>query len=170
MWFDGWSGLGTTLASGVVAYVALVAFVRISGKRTLAKMNAFDLVVTVTLGSTLSSIVLSRDVSVADGATALALLIGLQFVVSWSSVRWGWFERVVKSRPTLLAYRGAVRRDALVQQRVSEDELHAAVRGAGLAGLRHVGAAVLETDGTISVVAASSIGDMSASEVLRPTV
>ena len=170
MWFDGWNSLGSTLTTGVVAYAALVAFVRMSGKRTLGKMNAFDLVVTVALGSTLSSIVLSPDVTVADGITALALLILLQFAVSWTSVRWRLFERSVKSRPTLLAYRGVVRREALVRQRVSEDELHAALRGSGLAELQQVGAAVLETDGTISIVAASAMGEASAPDALRRLV
>jgi hypothetical protein len=68
---------------------ALIAVLRWSGKRTLAKMNAFDLIVTVTLGSTLATILLSRDVALLEGLTALVLLVVLQLAASWLSVRFG---------------------------------------------------------------------------------
>jgi uncharacterized membrane protein YcaP (DUF421 family) len=55
MLFQDLQGIVRTLFVGVMAYIALVCFLRISGKRTLAKLNAFDLVVTVALGSTLSA-------------------------------------------------------------------------------------------------------------------
>ena len=72
---------------GTLAYAALVALLRISGKRTRTKLNAFDLVVTIALGSTLATVLLSNQVSLAEGITALALLIALQFVITWLSVR-----------------------------------------------------------------------------------
>ena len=72
---------------GILAYAALVLSLRFSGKRTLAKMNVFDLVVTVS-GSTLATITLSNDVALAQGLLALALLITPQFAMTWSSVRW----------------------------------------------------------------------------------
>ena len=75
MLFQGWEGIARTILVGVLAYVLLVVFLRISGKRTLAKLNAFDLVVTVALGSTLSAILLQESVALAEGAAALALLI-----------------------------------------------------------------------------------------------
>ena len=56
IFFDGWSVLFRTAVVGVLAYVCLIFFLRISGKRTLSKMNAFDFVVTVALGSTLATI------------------------------------------------------------------------------------------------------------------
>ena len=83
--FDEWSNLLRTLIIGVPAYIALVFSLRISGKRTLSKMNAFDLVVTVALGSTLATVLLSKDVTLAQGVLAFGLLIGLQFAVTWSS-------------------------------------------------------------------------------------
>lgn len=86
MFFNGWSHLIRTLVVGVLAYVALVLFLRISGKRTLSKLNAFDLVVTVALGSTLATILLNQDIAPAQGALAFLLLIGLQFIVAWLSV------------------------------------------------------------------------------------
>lgn len=67
MWLDSWSDLGRILAVGASAYVSLVLVLRFSGKRTLAELNAFDLVVTVALGSTLATILLSSDVSWSEG-------------------------------------------------------------------------------------------------------
>lgn len=150
--FNGWEGPLRTLVIGVLAYVTLVAFLRISGKRTLAKMNAFDLVVTVALGSTLASILLTKDVALVEGALAFALLIALQFSVTWSSVRVRWVRQLVTGEPRILLYRGETLSAALRLARVTEDELRAAVRSAGLADLGEAEAVVLETDGSFSVV------------------
>ena len=82
MVFSSWAGLLRVLIVGTLAYVALVLLLRVSGKRTLSKMNAFDLVVTVALGSTLATVILSKDVALTEGVTAFALLIGLQFGIT----------------------------------------------------------------------------------------
>jgi hypothetical protein len=87
MLFDSWAGLGRVLLVGTLAYAALVLLLRVSGKRTLTKLNAFDLVVTVALGSTLATVLLSKSVALAEGVLALALLIGLQYAIAWLSVR-----------------------------------------------------------------------------------
>jgi uncharacterized membrane protein YcaP (DUF421 family) len=79
---NGWFTLLRTVVVGILAYAGLVLFLRFSAKRTLARMNAFDLFVTVSLGSTLATITISADVAVAQGLLALALLVALQFVIS----------------------------------------------------------------------------------------
>ncbi|MEX2494482.1 MAG: YetF domain-containing protein [Woeseia sp.] len=152
MLFGGWDGLLRTLVVGVLAYVTLVVFLRISGKRTLAKMNAFDLIVTVALGSTLATVLLSKDVALAEGALAFALLIGLQFAVTWSSVRARWVRRLATGEPRMLLYCGEFLPAAMRQARVTEDEIRASVRSAGVDSLDEVRAVVLETDGSFSVV------------------
>ena len=102
MFFRGWPGLLRTLVVGVLAYSALVLVLRVSGKRTLSKMNAFDFVVTVALGSTLATVLLSKGVALAEGVAAFALLVGMQFVITWASVRSGAVSRLVKSEPQML--------------------------------------------------------------------
>lgn len=153
MFFDGWDGVFRTLIVGTLAYVTLIVFLRISGKRTLSKLNAFDLVVTVALGSTLATILLSKDVALAEGAAAFALLIGLQFAVTWTSVRMRWVRRLATGEPLMLLYCGEFLPAALRQARVTEDELRAAIRSAGIDALEGVRAVILETDGSFSVVA-----------------
>lgn len=149
MFFDGWYGLIRVLVVGTCAYGALVLLLRVSGKRTLAKLNAFDFVITVALGSTLATVLLTNSVALAEGVTALALLVTLQYVVAWASERSSKVERLVKSEPTLL-YRSGFLQHAMRQERVTTDEVLQAARGQGHADLGSVGAVVLETDGTLS--------------------
>jgi len=165
--FDSWFALSRTLVAGTVAYVALVAFLRVSGKRTLSKMNAFDLVVTVAFGSTLATITLNQDVAVVEGLLALALLVTLQFAITWSSVRWRKVRRFVTGEPSLLFHRGQCLVGALRRARVTEDEIRAAIRGAGYAGLDEVEAVVLETDGSFSVLRKSEGLDSTLTGVKR---
>jgi uncharacterized membrane protein YcaP (DUF421 family) len=150
--FNGWMPLLRTLTIGILAYFSLIIILRTTGKRTLSKMNAFDFIVTVALGSTLATILISQDVSLAQGALALALLVGLQFAITWSSVRLRWVRRFVTGEPSLIVYQGEYLADALRRVRVTKDEVRAAVRAAGLATLDDVEAVVLETDGSFSVV------------------
>lgn len=164
MFFDSWSGLLRVVVLGLCAYAALVLLLRASGKRTLAKMNAFDLVVTVALGSTLATVLLSSGVALAEGVLGLGVLVGAQFAVAWISVRSRSFRKAVKSTPTLLARQGRVVERALREQRVSRSEVLQAVRAQGIGGLDQVAAVVLETDGTFSVVPLSAAGDLSAFE------
>lgn len=150
--FDGWRTVARTLLIGTVAYGGLVALLRISGNRTLSKMNAFDLIVTVALGSTLATILLNEEVALVEGLVALALLIGLQYVVTWSSVRAPWVRRTVTGEPSLLFSDGRFLPAALRRARVTEDEARAAVRAGGIADLQEVAAVIMETDGSFSVV------------------
>ena len=152
IFFNSGSELLRTAVIGVCAYISLVFLLRITGKRTLAKMNAFDFVVTVSLGSTLATILLSREVSLAQGVLALALLVGLQFVISWASVRTSWVRRLVTGEPMLLFYQGKFLENALRRTRVTQDEVRTAVRGTGMAEVDAAEAVVLETDGTFSVI------------------
>ena len=152
VFFAGWSGLLRVVLVGALAYVGLVLLLRVSGKRTLSKMNAFDLVVTVALGSTLATVILSKDVALAEGVVAFALLIGLQFIITWLSVRSATVSHLVKAEPTLLFYQGAFLPDQMRRSRVLETEVRAAIRQQGIAALREVEAVVLETDGSFAVV------------------
>lgn len=171
IFFNNWAGVGRTLVVGVLAYAALVLLLRISGKRTLSKMNAFDFVVTVALGSTLATVLLSKDVPLAEGVLAFLVLVGLQYVLAWSSSRSGKFGerflKLVKSEPALLLYRGCFLESALRQERVAEVEVLAALRNEGIADVQEVEAVVLETDGTFSVIkkadaeTAGSLGNVS---------
>lgn len=165
MFFDGWDGMARTVVVGMLAYLGLVVMLRLSGKRTLSKLNAFDLVVTVALGSILATILLSREVPLVDGLVAFVLLIALQFAVTWTSVRMPWFRGVVASEPTLLMHRGQMLDDALHRARITPEEVRSAIRGAGMLDLDGVAAVVLEPDGSLSVLGSSQAARTSIAEL-----
>ncbi|MBN3932664.1 DUF421 domain-containing protein [Streptomyces verrucosisporus] len=158
MFFDTGYDLLRVAVMTACSYAALITAVRISGKRTLAKMNAFDLVVTVALGSTLATILLNSTVSLAEGALALALLVALQLVSAWAAVRSHRFRRLVKAEPTLLLSGGRVLGEAMARQRVTESEVLQAIRSQGVGSVEEVAAVVLETDGKFSVITRSQAG------------
>jgi uncharacterized membrane protein YcaP (DUF421 family) len=166
LFYDSWQELVRVLLIGIPAYVALVLTLRISGKRTLTKLNAFDFVVTVALGSTLATVLLSKDVALAEGVMALALLVFLQYVISWGSVRLPWFSRMVKSEPTLLVHRGEFLDDAMLQQRVTRGEVLSILRKDGITAVSDAAAVVLETDGSFSVVTDDRSGRSSSTDVV----
>ncbi|PTE19446.1 DUF421 domain-containing protein [Cereibacter changlensis JA139] len=153
MLFDSWQGLARVVIVGLAAYGALILMLRASGKRTLSKMNAFDLVVTVALGSTLATVLLNRSVPLAEGVLALALLVYLQYAITWASVRSERFQSLIKSEPSLLVHDGAYLDQALKRQRVTREEVQAALRESGKTDLAGIASVVLETDGTLSVIA-----------------
>ena len=152
MFFQSWSGIVRTLIVGTLAYAFLVATLRVSGKRTLAKLNAFDLVVTVAFGSVLASILLSEDVALAEGIAALVLLVALQWIVAFLSVRWHGFAKAVRSEPTLLLRDGAMLPEAMRRARVTKAELQTVLRTEGQRETEGIAAVVLESDGSFSVI------------------
>lgn len=100
---------------------------------------------------------------------AFAILIGLQFAVTWSSVRIPWIRRLVTGEPQMLLRHGAFLPMALRRARVTEAEVRAAVRAAGVCNLESVAAVVLETDGSFSVVRVSdAAGASSLADVRTP--
>jgi uncharacterized membrane protein YcaP (DUF421 family) len=152
MIFDGWSDITRVLLIGTLAYIGLVILLRVSGNRTLSKMNSFDLVVTVAFGSTLSAILTNKDVSLMEGLSAIALLVLLQFVITWLAVRSRSVSNIIKTRPSLLLKDGSFLDESMKRVRVTEDEIRAAVRQHGIACLDEVAAVIMETDASLSVI------------------
>lgn len=129
---------------------------RVSGKRTLSKMNAFDFIVTVALGSTLASIILTESVALIEGLLGLAMLIFLQFAITWLSVRSETISGLVKAEPALLYHKDHYIRSQMKRSRVTESEVQAAVREHGEGAMEQIVSVVLETDGSFSVMSSSS--------------
>ena len=152
MFFQDWASVGRTLAVGIPAYVLLICLLRISGKRTLSKMNAFDLVITVAFGSALATVLLSKQTSLAQGVTAFAFLVVGQAVITWLSVRSRTFQKLIKATPTLLYYNGQYLDAALQRERVTREEIQAAARAQGMLSMKQVRAVVLETEGSMTIM------------------
>lgn len=152
MWFDDWESLQQIIIKAVVGFAALVFLLRLVGKRSVTKLNAFDLVLVFTVGSILATTILNSQTTLSEGLLALAMLVGLQWLTAWLSTRSARFRSLIKSQPTLLAYDGQLLRDNMKRERVAEVELLAALRQQGVHDVADVKAVVLETEGEISVL------------------
>lgn len=152
MLFDEWESIVRLLVFGTTAYVCIIVMLRLSGSRTLAKMHAYDLVVTIAFGSVLSSIMLDSSVSLSTGIVALLLLVVLQYMVAKMAVLFPSWSRLVTCQPVLLAWNGQEITSAMTAQRVTSDDLRAALRQRGYASLDQVSAVVIEADGSLSII------------------
>lgn len=148
-----WHDILRIVLVGIATYAGMIVLLRTSGKRTLAKMNAFDFVVTIALGSILAGTMLNADISWAEGMTALLVLVGLQYLITLAMTRSSAFRSAIASDPTLLVHDGRLLQRAMQRERVSEEEVMHALRDAGLTEIVQVRVMVLETDGRFSVVA-----------------
>jgi uncharacterized membrane protein YcaP (DUF421 family) len=152
LFFESGESLLRTFLITIMAYVLLIVMLRASGKRTLSKMNAFDFIVTIALGSTLATVSLNKSVPLADGLLSFFLLIFLQYGLTWLASRSQKVGNLVRSTPSLLVYRGELLRRSMRKERIAEDEIAAVVRQHGLGSLEEVDAIVLETDGSMSLI------------------
>ncbi|MBW3097682.1 DUF421 domain-containing protein [Pseudohoeflea coraliihabitans] len=157
MWFEDWTSLAEIAAKATIGFVGLVFMIRIGGKRLLAKLNAFDMVITFTVGSLLASMIVSDTVTVAEGLVSLCVLLGLAALTSFLVSRSSFFQTIVKSEPTLLLYEGKPLEANLKAERIAEKELHYIMRSHGVSDLKKVKAIVLETDGDFSLL--TDLGD-----------
>ena len=152
VWFSGWDVILRTLLAGTVTYVILITLLRVTGPRTLAKWYAFDLIITVALGSTFANGVLSKDISVAQAVAGFLLLISLQYAINKISQHWPRFVSIVNPAPVLLLFEGEFQDKAMKRNRVSRADVCKALRAKGHAAYEQVAAVVLEPDGTFSIV------------------
>jgi uncharacterized membrane protein YcaP (DUF421 family) len=113
MFWSGWQGPVRVLVMASLSYAFLIILLRATGKRTLSKMNAFDLIITVASGSTFATVLLNKDVSYAEGITAFSALVLMQYGVAYACARSERFEGLVKTTPTILVWRGELQRSAM---------------------------------------------------------
>lgn len=150
--FDGWEKVARVAVLSICAYVGLVVMLRASGKRTLTKLNVYDFVFVVALGSVLAATVLTPQITLAEGLVATAVLIAMQYLLSYLSVSSSKVDSYVNGEPTLVFHSGDFLWDAMKEERVSPEEITAAARRQGILSLDSIDSIVLETDGTFSVI------------------
>lgn len=153
-----WSGfepLSRIFVVGTLAYISIIVILRISGNRTLASMNAFDFIITVTIGSAFGRILTAKGVAVSEAIIAFILLVALQYLVSAIEWRSTFFKKLITSKPKLLFYNGNFLKESMKRERIDEDELLGSARKKGFISLDQIEVIILETDGTFSVLGKS---------------
>lgn len=154
-YWNGFEPIVRILIVGTLAYFALIFILRISGKRTLAKMNAFDFVITVTIGSAFGRVLTAKNVSVSEAVTAFVLLVFLQFVLSYIESHFTFFRKIITSQPKILYYQSGYVEKNLRKERLVKKDILGSVRKKGFGSLEEVEVVILETDGTVSVIGKS---------------
>ena len=151
LFFKNWESLGHVALCAMIAFLALLLFIRISGKRTLAKLNAFDFVVSVSLGSTMSSMMLLKT-TISEGAVALIIIILFQYFLAFLSKKSNILEKAINSTPSLLFYNGKFLKQNMARELITEEEIYSEVRQFRLQNMDDVWAVVLELNGEMSVI------------------
>jgi uncharacterized membrane protein YcaP (DUF421 family) len=149
--FESWYNVGRTVTLSIVGFAALITMLRISGKRTLSKLNVFDFVFVVAMGSVFASTIISKDITLVEGMASLGTLIGIQLILAEMASRLPWAERIINGEPTLLLSKGKFIPRALRKERITEEEVRAAIRAKGVNRVEDVDAVILENDGSLSV-------------------
>jgi uncharacterized membrane protein YcaP (DUF421 family) len=167
MFFDGWQSIREIVLTAVAVYVGVLAALRLVGEQALAQMSAYDLIVTIALGSLVAAIPLSADVTITDGLAAILTFLLLQEATRWMMKRWPKARRLIKEQPKLLAWEGRLLPDRMARAWVTEEEVRAAIRRAGRGDIADVQAVILENDGQWSVIPRADARGLSAFEGLE---
>jgi uncharacterized membrane protein YcaP (DUF421 family) len=136
----------------IVVYFFLVVGLRLAGKRELAQLNPFDLVVLLTLSNTVQNAIIGNDNSLSGGVIGAATLL----LVNYFCVRFLYthevLERFVEGDPDMLIDHGVLKEDALKRELITLPELEAAAHKQGFASLAEIDCAILEPGGSISFI------------------
>jgi len=144
------------VARTALVYVLVLVGLRLSGKREIGQITVFDLVVLLLLANAVQNAMVGPDTSLAGGVVAAIVLLTLSAVVARARLRWPRLRHVLEGSPTLLVLHGESIPEHLRREGIDEDTLEAVLREHGVARLRDVEMAVLEVDGSISVIPAGT--------------
>jgi uncharacterized membrane protein YcaP (DUF421 family) len=130
----------------------LLAF-RVSGKRQVGQLTPFDLVVLLILSNVVQNALIGNDDSLTGGLIGAATILGLNYAMVEIAYRSRRARRLLEAHPTLLVHNGRLLHDNLRRERITFEDLQAALRRNGVLEVEHVRVAVLEESGGISVIA-----------------
>lgn len=140
------------MGSGIVLFFILYILARTLGKKLTSQMTLFDFIAGITLGSMTATTFLSPSVSLHRGILGLGLFSGLVFLIDHLTLKSLLVRRIFNSEATVLMKNGRIQLKEMKKARFTVDELIAELRKTGVFSFTHVEAAVLETDGTVSVL------------------
>ncbi|MDR7535117.1 MAG: DUF421 domain-containing protein [Armatimonadota bacterium] len=136
----------------LLVYLFLVIILRVGGRRELAQMNAFDLVVLLTISNTVQNAIIGNDDSLFGGIIGATTLVLANLVVVRFLYRHPALDRKIEGEPVWLVRNGGIIEEHLRREMITEDELLAAVRRQGVPSIEDCDQVILETSGTITVI------------------
>ncbi|MCQ8184631.1 DUF421 domain-containing protein [Parvularcula maris] len=171
IFFADWEGIAEVVIVSPLIYGLVILFVRISGKRTTGEMNNFDWILTVAMGSIVASGIVINTVELAETVSAIAVLIGLQYILTKLTHRSSKVSNIVKSPPRVLVYRGVIDEKAMQAERITKEEIAAVLRQNDIPRLDAIEFLVLENTGQFSILsrvaAEASVDEVVMTEEMR---
>ncbi|HET9482918.1 MAG TPA: YetF domain-containing protein [Xanthomonadales bacterium] len=140
------------LLRAAVVYFALLLLVRLSGKRTVGQFTPFDLVVVMLISEAVTGALSAEDTSITGGLVVAATLIALNYGMGFLTARSKTADRLVEGSPVLVARDGAIYKEALRRQNISEADFRESMRKHGIPREEQIRFAFLETNGEITIV------------------
>jgi uncharacterized membrane protein YcaP (DUF421 family) len=140
------------IVRSVVVYVFIVVAFRLTGKRQVGQLTPFDLVVLFILSNVVQNAIIGPDNSLGGGLLGAVTILVLNFVFVDATFRWKRLRHLLEPYPTVLIHDGRILEDRLRAEKITLDDLHAALRKNGLVDPTEVRFAVLEANGGISVI------------------
>jgi uncharacterized membrane protein YcaP (DUF421 family) len=137
----------------IIVYIFLIVGLRLSGKRELAQLNPFDLIVLLTLSNTVQNAIIGNDNSVSGGIIGAASLLAVNYLVVRFLYDHRKIDQLVEGSPDVLIENGKVHEHKLKRELITKEELAAAARKQGFDSLSEVHQCVLEPGGTLSFTA-----------------
>jgi uncharacterized membrane protein YcaP (DUF421 family) len=137
----------------VLVYFFLIVGLRLAGKRELAQLNAFDLVVLLTLSNTVQNAIIGNDNSVLGGLIGATTLLVVNYIVVRFLYSHESLDRMIEGEPDILIENGVVRNDRLEKELITVSELEEAAHKQGFASLDLIDRAILESGGSICFLA-----------------
>lgn len=136
----------------IVVFLLLWLVLRVVGKREVAQLNAFDMILLIVMGDLVSQGVIQEDYSLTSAAIAVLTFALFGMILSWISFRYPKARTFLDGQPQLVIRNGMVLFDVLKAERLSADDLREAARINGIRDLGDVEVCVLEPDGTFSFI------------------
>jgi uncharacterized membrane protein YcaP (DUF421 family) len=146
------SSLPEVVLRTAIVYLFVVAAIRLSGKREVGQMSVLELVVILVISDAVQNSMVGENTTLWGGLVAVVTLLGVDFSIKWLTQRSSRLRNVIEGEPRLLVRNGQLLAKALREESVDAEDVRAAVRAHGLARIEDVRLAVLETDGSISVI------------------
>ena len=144
------------LVRSILLYIAVLISLRVMGKGEIAEMNSYDLVITLLIADVVSMPMENNNIPLINGIASLTGLVLIQALVSYLSVKSRRFNSILSGKPSILRNNGKIDRKELKKERISIDELLEQLRVEGYFNLKDVQYAILETDGNLSIVPATT--------------
>ena len=140
------------IVRGCIVYVFLLVLLRVTGKRQVGQLAPFDLVLLLVLSNAVQNSMNGGDNSLVGGLVSATTLVAINYAIGFATFKSKRLEALIEGRPQIVVHNGKVYEDVMARAQLTHHELQAALRQAGCSCVEEVATAVLENNGTISVV------------------